>query len=99
MPFINLSVITPVIEKVDNMGDHLKQISIRDASSELLDKIKMANEKNKINITIYGLFELVISDPLAIYGVEQKYGVQVDDFSSLYSFLSRRPDESIKFEW
>ena len=99
MPSITLAVTTPVIQQVNGGNEYQKQLAIRDASTDLRVLIDTANAENRVSVTVCGVFELVVGDTDAIWGVHQDLGVQADDFSNLYSLLARRPDVSVKFRW
>jgi hypothetical protein len=99
MPYITLSVTTPVIQQVEGGNHFQRQLAIRDASPELLALIRQTTAQNRITVPICGVFKLSVGDIGAIWASHQNAGIQADGFFNLYSLLSRRPDVSVKFEW
>jgi DNA-binding PucR family transcriptional regulator len=99
MPYITLSVTTRVIQQVNSGNQFQRQLAIQGASPELRTLIDDATGKNRVAISVCGIFKLLIGDTGAIWAAHQDDGIQADDFSDLYSLLSRRPDVPVKFQW
>ena len=97
MPFITLAVTERVIRQIEEGNEYQRQLAIKDASPDLRDLLDTANANEKIRVAICGVFELIVGDTDAIWGVHQENKVQAGDFSDLFSLLSRRQDESVKF--
>ncbi len=95
MAYFTLAVTSAVIEQVKAAGSTQRQIAIRDASPELLAAIRDASKTTRVPV----VFDLSVGDTTAIWGRQQREGVQAEDFTSLYDLLARRPDRPVKFEW
>lgn len=99
MPSITLAVTTSVIQFVLKEGESHRQLTIKDASSDLRDVINEASASNEISVAVCGVFNLAVCDNYAIWGVHQAPGVQANDFSNIYSLLERRPGIEVRFIW
>jgi hypothetical protein len=99
MKHITLAVTEAVIHQVRNVGSHQQQIAIRDASPDLLSKIRGANADNPVTVLLLNAFDLVVGDTSAIWPAHQKTATQSADFASLYELLERRPNHSVTFTW
>ena len=99
MPYITFSVTTPVIQQVNSGNQFQRQLAIRDASPELRALVGQATGKNRVDVSVCGTFKLSVGDTGAIWATHQDDGIQADDFTDLYSLLSRRPDVPVKFQW
>lgn len=99
MPFISLAVTERVIRQIEKGNEYQRQLAIKDASPDLRDILDTANASNKISVAICGVVELIVGDTNAIWEAHQENKLQAEDFSDLFSLLSRRKDEPIKFIW
>ena len=100
MPYITLSVTDPVIEQIKKGNEFEKQLAIKGASPDLRSRLDSANKKNQVPIMICGAFELLVGDNHAIWRSHQENDeVRAGDFDDLFSLLSRRQNEPVKFTW
>ncbi|MGA3324033.1 MAG: hypothetical protein ABSF45_06135 [Terriglobia bacterium] len=99
MAYITLAVTRPVIQEVNAGKSYQRQIAIQDASPELRAVIDSATAGNQVTVVVNDEFELSVGDTGAIWGAHQRPGLQIEDFTSLFDLLARRPDRPVKFEW
>jgi len=99
MAHITLAVTKRALKQVADGHSTQRQIAIQDASPELLAVLDTASADNRVVVPINGVFALSIGDTRAIWSTHQNAGLQLDDFTSLYDLLARRPDKPIIFAW
>ena len=103
MTQISLAVTVRVLQNViraeanSQAGLKQRQLTIREASLELVEAFRSATKEHQLQIELNGEFKLYVGDPWAIWFTHQDAGLQADDFNSLYDLLSRRPERPVDF--
>lgn len=97
MSHIDLAVTSRVISQVEKAGANQRQIAIKAASRDLLEKIATANKNNCVLLSIAPEMDLMVGDTGAIWYTHQETSDRRDSFISLYNSLAENPDFPKRF--
>jgi len=92
---ISLVVTQAVLDHISGGNESQRQIALRSASAEIKSIVSQLNARNRKTIVLGGYVRLVVGDTGAIWLAHNSH--YVDDFISLFTILSRRPGEEMRF--
>jgi hypothetical protein len=95
MAEISLVVTQAVLDHVSRGNESQSQIAMRAPSQNIKSVISQLDARNQKTIVLGGGVRLIVGDPGAIWLAHNS--VYKDDFLSLFTMLSRRPGQAMRF--